>query len=96
MDYNKYKEIAKDVTIDTALPVVQALLEQAQADAVEHDAKVKELTQQVEDAKGKYNDLQVDYIRRFTTASKADDEVNDPEETTAEQVEKEIETLINV
>lgn len=93
MKYEEYAEIAKDVTIDTALQTVQALLEKAKTDAVEHDAEIAKLTEEIESGKAKYNDLQVDYIRRFTTQSKAEEK--DDEEDEAAKFEAKLDTEIN-
>lgn len=93
MKYEAYEDIARDVTADTALETVTALLELARTDSVETDAKIAELNQQVEDGKAKYNDLQVDYIKKFTSSS-AEDEVKDEEEAD-EEVEKAIEEMLS-
>lgn len=93
MKYEAYEDIAKNVTADTALETVKALLELAKTDSVETDAEITKLTGQIEEGKAKYNDLQVDYIKKFTSSS-ADDEVND-EEDADDAVEKEIEKLLS-
>ena len=93
MKYEAYEDIARDVTADTALDTVKALLDLARTDSVETDAKITELTQQVEDGKAKYADLQVDYIKKFTSSS-AEDEVKDEEEAD-EEVEKAIEDMLS-
>lgn len=88
MDYAKYKTIAAEVNADNALETVQKLLEQAQADSVETAANIASLTEQINEGKAKYNDLQVDYIRRFTTQGTPDDSLEDTDELTQEQIEE--------
>lgn len=91
MKYAAYEDIAKNVTADTALETVAALLELAKTDSVETDAEITKLTGQIEEGKAKYNDLQVDYIKKFTSSSSED--VNDKDDPD-EEVEKEIEKLL--
>ena len=91
MKYEAYEDIARNVTADTALETVKALLNLARTDSVETDAHIAELTRQIEEGKAKYNDLQVDYIKKFTSSSA---NVNDEEENSDEEVEEEIKKLL--
>lgn len=78
MKYEDYEALAKDVTADTALDVVRSMLEKAQTDAVEYDAEIATLNDKITESDNKYKDLQVDYIKKFTSES-AEDESNDDE-----------------
>lgn len=94
MKYEVYETMAKEITAENALDVCKNMLEQAKSDAVAYDAEIKKLTDEIADGKAKYNDLQVDYIRRFTTASAPDDGSKAPEEMTDEQADAEIENAL--
>lgn len=79
MKYEDYEALAKDVTADTALDVVRSMLEKAQTDAVEYDAEITALNDKITESDNKYKDLQVDYIKKFTSESAEDTESKEDE-----------------
>lgn len=79
MKYEDYEALAKDVTADTALDVVRSMLEKAQTDAVEYDAEIAALNDKITESNNKYKDLQVDYIKKFTSESAEDAESKENE-----------------
>lgn len=79
MKYEDYEALAKDVTADTALDVVRSMLEKAQTDAVEYDAEITALNDKITESDNKYKDLQVDYIKKFTSESAEDTETKEDE-----------------
>lgn len=80
MKYAEYEALAKDVTADNALDTVRAMLEKAQTDAIEYDTEIAALNDKITESDNKYKDLQVDYIKRFTSESKE-------EESTADEID---------
>lgn len=79
MKYEDYETLAKDVTADTALDVVRSMLEKAQTDAVDYDAEIAALNDKITESNNKYKDLQVDYIKKFTSESADDAESKENE-----------------
>lgn len=80
MKYADYEALAKDVTADNAVDVVRSMLEKAQQDSVAYDAEIAALNEKITESDSKYKDLQVDYIKRFTSESKE-------EESTADEID---------
>lgn len=80
MKYTDYEALAKDVTADNAVDVVRSMLEKAQQDSVAYDAEIAALNEKITESDSKYKDLQVDYIKRFTSESKE-------EESTADEID---------
>lgn len=72
MKFETYAELAKDLNAENAVSKVQAMLEQARTDSVEHDAEMAELQKQISEVNDKYRDLQIEYIKKYTTEAVVD------------------------
>ncbi len=84
MKYAEYEALAKDVTADNAVDVVRSMLEKAQQDSVAYDAEITALNEKITESDNKYKDLQVDYIKRFTSESKEEENTEDEIDLDAE------------
>lgn len=73
MKYEEYEAIAKDLNADNALDIVKSLLEKAKSDSLTDDALRVTMTEELEQTKQKYKDLQVDYIQHFIGAAGKDE-----------------------
>lgn len=88
MKYTDYEAIANEVTAETALETVQKLLDQARTDSVETDSEIADLTNQLNEMKSKYNDLQVDYIKKLTSQPGEVEDEEDEESDINDEIEK--------
>lgn len=84
MKYAEYEALAKDVTADNAVDVVRSMLEKAQQDSLAYDAEITALNEKITESDNKYKDLQVDYIKRFTSESKEEENAEDEIDIDAE------------
>lgn len=73
MKYEEYESIAKDLNADNALDIVKSLLEKAKSDSLTDEALRVTMTEELEQTKQKYKDLQVDYIQHFIGAPGKED-----------------------
>ena len=88
MKYTDYEAIANEVTTETALETVQKLLDQARTDSVETDTEIADLTNQLNEMKSKYNDLQVDYIKKLTSQLGEVEDEEDEDSNINDEIEK--------
>lgn len=87
MKYEDYEAIAGGVTAENAADIVRAMLEKLKTDIVEVDAEIADYKGKLESANEKYKDLQVDYIKKFTSSSAEIDDVSDDD---PDEIENEI------
>ena len=88
MKYEDYEAIANSVTADTALETVQALLGKAKEDSITDEAEKADLSNQLDEMKTKYNDLQVDYIRKLTSQAGTVEADEDEDANVDDEIEK--------
>ena len=85
MKYEEYEAIAKDLNADNALDIVKSLLEKAKSDSLTDEALRVTMTEELEQTKQKYKDLQVDYIQHFIGAAGNDGESEDDMQKKSEE-----------
>lgn len=80
MKFEDYSKVAEDLNAENALEKCKALIEQARTDSVEYDAEIAEMKKQIAEVNDKYRDLQVEYIKKYTTSASEDGNKKEPEQ----------------
>lgn len=94
MKYEDYEGMTAELTADNALETITAMLEKLKTDIMENDASVEASAQAYAELEQKYKELQVEYIKKFTSeSSEAEPEETEEVDTIEEAIEAIIEAI---